>query len=220
MTSNPFAVLGLPEWPDLDDETVDAAWRAIAAATLPGRDDGGDLARYAQACAAYHELHSRWGRSEAYTDLLQQARADGRHRADPDPFYPGTWPGQDGLPPGPVPVVELGPVPLAEVARLVAGIPARVRRGHPLRLLLRAAVIAGLCLTLLTVFPGSSMAGFAVLVLALWFVVSARQDLAPLSRPVRRKERAGKSAAAGKELCLRRGLGLQDGRGPRTAFQP
>ena len=67
----------------------------------------------------------------------------------------------------------------------MAEIPARIRRGHPLRILLRAAVIAGLCLTLLTVSPGSSIAGFAVVVLAFLFVVYARQDLAPLSRPDR-----------------------------------
>ena len=45
MTS-PFAVLGLPAWPDLEDETVQAAWHAIAAETFPGRADGGNPARY------------------------------------------------------------------------------------------------------------------------------------------------------------------------------
>ena len=34
MTANPFAALGLPERPDLTDEEVRAAWRAIAAATI------------------------------------------------------------------------------------------------------------------------------------------------------------------------------------------
>ena len=53
---NPFAILGLPEWPDLDDETVHAAWHAIAAETHPDRPDGGNLARYTQATAAYFEL--------------------------------------------------------------------------------------------------------------------------------------------------------------------
>jgi hypothetical protein len=172
VTPNPFAVLGLPEWPDLEDETVEAAWRAIAAQTHPAREDGGDLVRYAQACAAYAELCSRWGRSEACADLAQQARAGGRCDEFPGLLYPA-----DQEPPRPVPVaVELGPVPLAEVARLVAGIPARIRRGHPVRLLIRAAATTGLCLTLLTVFPGSSAAGFAVVVLALVFAVYARQD--------------------------------------------
>ena len=195
MRPNPFAVLGLPEWPDLEDETVRAAWKAIAAETHPDRADGGDLARYTQACAAYFELCCPWGRSEAYADLVEQAWADGRYDAYPGFFYPA-----DEEPPRPVPAAaELGPVPLSEVARLVAEIPARIRRGRPLRILLRAAVIAGLCLTLLTVFPGSSIAGFAVVVLAFLFVVYARQDLAPLSRPVRRKEPAGKSTAGEEE---------------------
>jgi len=96
-------------------------------------------------------------------------------------------------------VVVLQPVPLAEVLAMVACIPARIRRGHPLRLLLRAAVIAGLCLTLLTVFAGSLVAGFAVAVLALLFVVSARRDMAPLSRSARRIQPAGKSAGGEKE---------------------
>jgi hypothetical protein len=53
---NPFAVLGLPDWADLDDETVDTAWAAIADETDPDRADGGDLARYTQAQAAYQEI--------------------------------------------------------------------------------------------------------------------------------------------------------------------
>jgi hypothetical protein len=57
MTSrNPFTVLGLPAWPDLDDETVDAAWAAIAAETNPARPDGGNLARYTRAAAAYAQI--------------------------------------------------------------------------------------------------------------------------------------------------------------------
>ena len=86
---NPFAVLGLPEWPDLDDETVDAAWQAIAAETHPDRPDGGNLARYTQATAAYFELHSPWGRSEAFADLLEAAWAEGRYDAYPGHYPPG-----------------------------------------------------------------------------------------------------------------------------------
>ena len=70
---NPFAVLGLPARPDLTDEQVRAAWRAIAAATHPDRPDGGDPARYAAASAAYAVLRTAWGRSEAYADLTAQA---------------------------------------------------------------------------------------------------------------------------------------------------
>ena len=40
---NPFTVLGLPTDPDLTDEQVRAAWRAIAAATHPDRPDGGNV---------------------------------------------------------------------------------------------------------------------------------------------------------------------------------
>ena len=93
---NPFAVLGLPEWPDLEDETVDAAWRAIAAETHPDRPDGGNLARYTQATAAYFELHSPWGRSEAFADLLEAAWAEGRFDAYPGHYPPGYDPGDPG----------------------------------------------------------------------------------------------------------------------------
>ena len=73
--TNPFEALGLPADPGLGDEQVRAAWRAIAAATHPDRGDGGDLARYTAASAAYAELRTAWGRSEAYADLTE--RADG-----------------------------------------------------------------------------------------------------------------------------------------------
>lgn len=139
---------------DLEDETVRAAWRAIAAQTHPDRPDGGDLARYTQACAALAELNSPWGRSEAYADLVEAAWADGRYDAHPGPAWPdGAWPGAEPLPPVPV-EVALGPVPLAEVLHLLAEIPSRFRRGHPLRLAIRAAVTAGLCLAVLVLFSG------------------------------------------------------------------
>jgi hypothetical protein len=192
LASNPFAVLGLPEWPDLDDETVHAAWQVIAAETHPGRDDGGNLARYTQATAAYYELSTRWGRTEAIADLLEQAWADGRYddRYDDDP---GCDPA-GGLPLPPDPwQAGLGPVPLAEVLHLAAEIPARLRRGHPWHLLIRAAVIAGLCLAVLALFPGRPAAVFGVAVLTVVFVLSARADIAPPARPARRISPAGKN---------------------------
>ena len=82
---NPFEALGLPERPDLTDEQVRAAWRKIAAATHPDRPDGGDLARYTAASAAYAELRTPWGRSEAYADLAD--RPDGPVTA-PIPVIP------------------------------------------------------------------------------------------------------------------------------------
>ena len=88
MNPDPFEALGLPARPDLTDEQVRAAWRAIAAATHPDRADGGDLARYTAASAAYAELRTPWGRSEAYADLLQQAELDGEAPTGPLPAIP------------------------------------------------------------------------------------------------------------------------------------
>ena len=181
MPVNPFAVLGLPEWPDLDDETVAAAWHAIAAETHPDRPGGGDLARYTQGCAAYTELRTPWGRSEAYADLVEQAWADGRYDDYPDPYCRGPDPADEPPTPGAV-VAVLQPVPLREVWAMIAQVPARVRHGHPLRMLIRAAVIAGLCLAALVLIRSRAAAGYAVLVLAFLFVVFARDDLAPPPR--------------------------------------
>ena len=46
-----------------------AAWKRIAAATHPDREDGGDAARYAAAAAAYDTLRTSFGRGEALADL-------------------------------------------------------------------------------------------------------------------------------------------------------
>jgi hypothetical protein len=189
LAPNPFAVLGLPEWPDLEDETVHAAWQVIAGQTRPGRPGGGNLARYTQATAAYAELCCPWGRSEAYADLLEAAWAEGRYDACPGRCPPGCDPGGPE-PPSPF-EAGLGPVPLAEVLHVMAEIPARFRRGHPWHLAVRAAVTAGLCLAALALFPGQGAADFGVLVLAGVFVLSARQDMAPPARPVRRNSPAG-----------------------------
>ena len=123
MTRNPFAVLGLPAQPDLSDEDVRAAWRRIASATHPDREDGGDPARYAEASNAYAILRTPWGRSEAYADLRR------RH-------HYRTWPRPPPLPAG----ARLGPW------RAVVLVPARVRHGRPARLVLRivAAAVAAL----------------------------------------------------------------------------
>src|SRR5271156_7001703 len=86
---NPFEALGLPARPDLDDEQVRAAWRSIAAATHPDRPDGGDLARYTAAAAAYAQRRTPWARSEAYADLIEQAEPD----TSPLPAVPAdAWP--------------------------------------------------------------------------------------------------------------------------------
>jgi hypothetical protein len=177
MTTNPFALLGLPERPDLDDETVRAAWRQIAAATHPDRPDGGDLARYTQASAAYDELRDPWGRSEAYADLVEQAHREGRWDA-----YPERFPGFEvGHPKADLPEIWVIPAPPFWFAPLVAllQLPARILHGRPLRMLLRAAVAAGLCLAVLALIPGQLAAPVLVAGLICWFVVTARSDLAP-----------------------------------------
>src|ERR1043165_9483852 len=101
MHTNPFEILGLPVRRDLTDQQVDAAWRKIAVATHPDRPDGGDLARYTQASAAFAELRVPWSRSEAYADVVEQARTQGYDGFDDDgqpyteplppaPFHPET----------------------------------------------------------------------------------------------------------------------------------
>ena len=176
MSRNPFAALGLPERPDLDDETVRAAWRAIAAATHPDRADGGDLARYTQASAAYAELRTAWGRGEAYADLdpqTEQARRDGR-------LEPGDDDEPETVPLAVVPgETLLQPVSPWQLLIAVALLPSRIRRGRPLRLLIRASVAAGLSLAVLALIPGQPAAPADVAGLITWFLLTGRRDLAP-----------------------------------------
>ncbi len=165
MNPDPFEALGLPARPDLPDEQVRAAWRAIAAATHPDRTDGGDLARYTAASAAYAELRTPWGRSEAYADLIQQAERDGEAPTGPLPAVPA-----DGPPPGALPQHPL---------TAVWEFPARIRRGRPRRLLFRAAIAAVLSLAVLQLIPGTAAAPADVGGLVVWFVLTGRRDLAP-----------------------------------------
>ena len=58
-------------------------------------------------------------------------------------------------------------------------LPPRIRRGRPLRLLIRAAVAAGLSLAVLALIPGDPAAPADVAVLITWFVLTGRKDLAP-----------------------------------------
>jgi hypothetical protein len=180
MSPNPFAALGLPERPDLDDETVRAAWRAIAVATHPDRADGGDLARYTQATAAFHELNTPWGRSEAYADLVEQARREGRYDDYPERYPSGADPGTTPLPTLPAQApLWVHPVSPWRLVFAVVWLPPRIRRGRPLRLLIRAAVAAGLSLAVLALIPGDPAAPADVTVLITWFVLTGRKDLAP-----------------------------------------
>jgi hypothetical protein len=166
MTANPFTDLGLPARPDLTDEQVRAAWRAIAAATHPDRPGGGDPARYAAAAAAYAQLRTPWGRSEAWADL---ADADG----------PATAP-LTAIPV--IPGIEAPPVHPLHALTGLAYLPSRIRHGRPLRMLLRAAAAVLLALFVLRHVPGQPAAPALVTGLITWFVLTARSDLAPPPR--------------------------------------
>jgi hypothetical protein len=153
---NPFTVLGLPTDPDLTDEQVRAAWRAIAAATHPDRPDGGNVPRYTAATNAYAQLRTAWGRSEAYADLTA------------------------GLP------STVAPAPAHLRGELRAGLlgmavllPARIWRGRPRHLALRAVVTALLSLVVVNLVPGQPSGPPVVTGLVTWFVLTARGDLAP-----------------------------------------
>jgi hypothetical protein len=161
---NPFQALGLPGRPDLDDETIRAAWRAIAAATHPDRPDGGNLARYTAASAAYAELRTPWGRSEAHADLLQRAGHDAEPTTGPLPPIPAHDP-DAGVPPHPLAAVQ--------------ECPARIRYGRPGRLLIRAVIVAVLYLVVLALIPGTTAAPADLTGLLTWFVLTGRRDLAP-----------------------------------------
>jgi hypothetical protein len=169
---NPFEILGLPARRDLTDEEVDAAWRAIAVATHPDRPDGGDLARYTQASAAFAELRTGWSRSEAWAVLVEQAWAAGYAGLDDD-GQPYTWPRRP---------VRFNPetgLPMGDPVAVLAALPSRIRRGRPLRLALRAVLAAALSVLVLDLLPGHPAAPTTVLTLIIWFVLTGRHDLAP-----------------------------------------
>jgi len=151
---NPFTALHLPASPGLTDEDVRAAWRAAAAATHPDRADGGNPAAYATASAAYEQLRTPWGRSEALADL-----AAVMPHAPPAPApTPGLW---------------------QALLTFAAVLPARAARGRPLRLLARALVAAGAALAAVLLVPGTASAPAVVTGCALWWALTARADLAP-----------------------------------------
>jgi hypothetical protein len=78
VADDPFAALGLPARADLTDDDVRAAWRRVAAATHPDREDGGDPLRFGAAAAAYAMLRTAYERGEAVADL---GAGGDRHRA-------------------------------------------------------------------------------------------------------------------------------------------
>ena len=174
MHTNPFEILGLPVRRDLTDEQVDAAWRKIAVATHPDRPDGGDLARYTQASAAFAELRVPWSRSEAYADVVEQARTQGYDGLDDD--------GQPYTEPLPrVPSDPESGIPYGDPVAILIQLPSRISRGRPLHLALRAIIAAVLALLVLNLIPGQPAAPADILGLIIWFVLTGRKDLAPPS---------------------------------------
>ena len=156
MTPDPFTVLGLPTDPDLTDEQVRAAWRAIAAATHPDRPDGGNISRYTAAANAYAQLRTAWGRSEAYADLAADQSC----------------------------IVAVAPLrrPANGVGQLVRTgwlIPARIWHGRPRHVAFRALITALLSLVVVNLLPGQPSGPAVVTGLVTWFLLTARGDLAP-----------------------------------------
>jgi hypothetical protein len=80
---DPFAALGLSADDDLTDDDVRVAWRRVAAATHPDRDDGGDPERFALAAAAYTDLRTSFGRGEARAELAAGAGTPAAERRPP-----------------------------------------------------------------------------------------------------------------------------------------
>ena len=92
LVPNPFAVLGLPEWPDLDDETVHAAWQAIAAETHPDRRRRREPGPLHPGHRRLPELSSPWGRTEAFADLLERPGPRAATTPTPATTRPATTP--------------------------------------------------------------------------------------------------------------------------------
>jgi hypothetical protein len=151
--ADPFAALGLQPRPDLTDDEVHAAWRRVASATHPDREDGGDPARFAQAAAAYTTLRTRFGRGEILAD-----RTAG-------------------------PVVATGRterhVPALAAGRHLW---ARARHGRPARLALRILLALAACAAAVAAAGPHPAAPALITGIATWLVLTSRHDLAPPSQ--------------------------------------
>ena len=195
MTAGPFAALGLPARPDLTDDDIRAAWRRIAATTHPDRADGGDPARFAAAAAAYTELRTRYGRGEAYADLIagngrpapagplpRRQTASGRETAP----HPETAPHRES-PAGRITAPRRGTTPRGNAPHSgsgarrhsLAGLAARIRRGRPALLALRIAIAAAITAAAFAVVGAQPAAGGLAAGALTWLLLTARRDLAP-----------------------------------------
>lgn len=152
---NPFADLGLDARPDLTDTQVREAWRSIAAATHPDREDGGNPDAYAAASAAYATLRTPWARSEAYADLIART-------------IPAT-----------PPRTSTGPRQARRVRAALTVAAARVRRGRPL--ILAARLLAAALVAVIDLHSGAGPAPVAAVLagIGIWVALTARGDLAP-----------------------------------------
>lgn len=153
---NPLDALGLPATTALTDADVRDAWRGIAAATHPDQPRRRRPGRYAAAAAAYAQLRTACGRSEALADLTAQA-------------HPGTWHRQP----------EARPGVLAARWRTVTLLPARIRHGRPGRLAARTIAAVTAAVVAVTVTAGTPSAPAAAVGCLLWWARTARGDLAP-----------------------------------------
>jgi curved DNA-binding protein CbpA len=182
---DPFALLGLPRRADLSDDDVRAAWRRIAAATHPDRDDGGDPAWFGAAAAAYATLRTGFGRGEALADLADLAGSgDGNGKRPRRGRVPRHGPArrQDGrrqrgrLSVGRLRVGELW-VGELRVGRLRVGRPRDGRK--PGATLAVRAVVAGAIAGLTLTVAGWAPASIGVLVgLLTWLIAAAGRALA------------------------------------------
>ena len=103
----------------------------------PERADGGDLARYTSATAAYVQLRTPWGRSEAYADVTAAGQDTSPLPVVPEAGDAKAWAG--AVAGGPAGVLEL-------VGAFTWQLPARIRYGRPLRLVIKGVVAALACL--------------------------------------------------------------------------
>ncbi|HMD93923.1 MAG TPA: hypothetical protein VKG80_14915 [Trebonia sp.] len=162
---DPFRALGLPPRADLSDDDVRAAWRRIAAATHPDRDDGGDPARFGAAAAAYAMLRTSYGRSEALADLGPRGvagleRGPSGHRGWDVLRGRGAWPGR---------TIRFG----------VASAGSRGRTGL---LALRVVATTTVCAAAF-VIAGWAPASIGVLAgMMTWLIGTGRHDIGPRSR--------------------------------------
>jgi curved DNA-binding protein CbpA len=178
---DPFTILGLARRADLGDDEVRAAWRRVATATHPDREDGGDPQLFAVAAAAYTTLRTRFGRGEVLADLTAGSgagtgpdRRPGRRR--------GRWLGRPraAFRPAseikPDSVTPRFPRPRGQRAARLA---ARIRGGRPGRLALRVLVTAAASVVAVAAAGPHPAAPALVTGAVTWLIGTARRDLAP-----------------------------------------